>query len=228
MRRNFRCLKTLIAVSSLSTLLTFSEASAVAQDSAVPTDQTIANQNADQNAGNQNLQQMTVTGYIVPHVGEGAQPVLNLGQEYIAKQGVQTVSDLLQRLPQNVGGFTPGVSAGSSFSPGSSAVSLYGLGPSHTLVLIDGFRQTLPPFPQNGYQPFVDLNSIPLAAVDSIDIEKDGASATYGSDAIAGVVNVRLKDSYEGGDVRFYYGISQRDDDEVFHVQALRGELSAD
>jgi iron complex outermembrane receptor protein len=56
--------------------------------------------------------------------------------------------------------------------------------------------------PQNGTESFVDLNSIPLAAVDRIEILKDGASATYGSDAIAGVVNVILKDEYDGADIR--------------------------
>jgi outer membrane receptor protein involved in Fe transport len=66
-----------------------------------------------------------------------------------------------------------------SFSPGASAANLRGLGVNSTLVLIDGHRQVPYPFPQNGTESFVDLNSIPLAAVDRIEILKDGASATY-------------------------------------------------
>jgi iron complex outermembrane recepter protein len=173
--------------------------------------------------GGGELQQITVTGYIAPRVGDGTQPVLTLDRDFMQKQGEQTVSDVLQRLPQNVGSFTPLVNAGASFSPGGSEVNLYGLGFGTTLVLIDGYRQTLFPFPQNGFEPFVDLNTIPLAAVDRIEILKDGASSLYGSDAIAGVVNIILKDEYNGADISYHFGISQRDDFVENHVQLVAG-----
>jgi iron complex outermembrane recepter protein len=173
--------------------------------------------------GGGELQQITVTGYIAPRVGDGTQPVLTLDRDFMQKQGEQTVSDVLQRLPQNVGAFTPLVNAGASFSPGGSEVNLYGLGFGTTLVLIDGYRQTIFPFPQNGFEPFVDLNSIPLAAVDRIEILKDGASSLYGSDAIAGVVNIILKDEYNGADISYHFGISQRDDFVENHVQLVAG-----
>ncbi len=169
------------------------------------------------------LQQITVTGYIIPRVGAGTQPVTTLDRDFISKRGDQTVSDVLQRLPENVGNFTPTVNAGASFSPAGSSISLQGLGPQSTLVLIDGHRQAIFPFPQNGFQPFVDLNTIPLAAVDRIEFLKDGASAVYGSDAIAGVINVILKSEYSGGDINSYFGISQRGDYETFHQQATFG-----
>jgi iron complex outermembrane receptor protein len=169
------------------------------------------------------LQQITVTGYVIPHVGDGAQPVTTLDRDFIEKQGDQTVSDVILRLPENVGSFSPFVNAGASFSPGGSGVSLQGLGTTSTLVLIDGHRQTAFPFPQNGFIPFVDINTIPLAAVDRIEVLKDGASAVYGSDAIAGVINVILKDEYSGADIWTYYGISQRGDDETVHQQATFG-----
>jgi iron complex outermembrane recepter protein len=174
-------------------------------------------------AGGGELQQITVTGYIAPRIGDGTQPVLTLDRDFMQKQGEQTVSDVIQRLPQNVGSFTPLVNAGASFSPGGSEVNLYGLGFGTTLVLIDGYRQTIFPFPQNGFEPFVDLNSIPLAAVDRIEILKDGASSLYGSDAIAGVVNVILKDEYNGADISYHFGISQRDDYLENHVQLVAG-----
>ena len=69
----------------------------------------------------------------------------------------------------------------------------------------------------------MDLNSIPFAAVDRIEVLKDGASALYGSDAIAGVVNVILKNEYQGAGISTYYGVSQRGDDEVWHVQLTPG-----
>jgi iron complex outermembrane recepter protein len=169
------------------------------------------------------LQTITVTGYVVPRVGEGPQPVVTLDQNFISRQGDQTVSEVISRLPQNSQGFTPLVNPGASFSPSASEVNLYGLGTSSTLVLIDGKRQTIFPFPQNGFQGFTDLNSIPLAAVDRIEVLKDGASSIYGSDAIAGVVNVILKDDYNGADIKAYYGISQRGDDETYHVQLTGG-----
>ena len=169
------------------------------------------------------LQTVTVTGYIVPRVGEGTQPVATIDQTFIENQGDQTVSDVLQKLPQNQGSFTPIVNAGNSFSPAGSSASLYGLGFNTTLVLIDGYRQTIFPLPQSGFIPFVDLNTIPVAAVDRIEILKDGASSLYGSDAIAGVINVVWKDEYNGADIKYYYGISQRGDYEENHVSLTAG-----
>ncbi|MFY9984734.1 MAG: TonB-dependent receptor, partial [Chthoniobacterales bacterium] len=165
----------------------------------------------------------TVTGYIVPRVGEGTQPVATIDQTFIENQGDQTVSDVIQKLPQNVGAFTQTVNSGNTFSPGGSAANLYGVGTNSTLVLIDGFRQTNAPFPQSGFSPFTDLNTIPLAAVDRIEVLKDGASSIYGSDAIAGVINVIMKDDYNGADIKYHFGISQRGDYEEDHVQLTAG-----
>lgn len=169
------------------------------------------------------LQRMVVTGYVVPRIGVGPQPVVTLDQDFMDRQGDQTVSEVLLRIPQNVGSFTPAVNAGASFSPGASAVNLRGLGVNSTLVLIDGHRQVPFPFPQNGTESFVDLNSIPLAAVDRFEILKDGASATYGSDAIAGVVNIILKDEYDGADIRSYFGTSQRGDATTYRTSLVGG-----
>jgi iron complex outermembrane recepter protein len=191
----------------------------VAPASASPTpasDQSTAQQSGE-------LQQVTVTGYLVPRIGDGPQPVVTLDQEFIKDQGDQTVADVLQRLPQNDSSFSPAVNAGQSFSPAASNVNLRGLGTAETLVLVDGHRVAPFPFPQNGTESFVDLNSYPLAAVDRLEILKDGGSATYGSDAVAGVVNILLKDEYEGADLFFHYGVSQRDDYAVYHVSAVSG-----
>ncbi|MBV8280150.1 MAG: TonB-dependent receptor [Verrucomicrobia bacterium] len=169
------------------------------------------------------LQQVTVTGYITPRVGDGPQPVLTLDQDFIQKQGDQTVADVLLRLPENLNSFTPQYNAGENYSAGASDANLRGLGADATLVLVDGQRQVAFPFPQNQTISFADLNSIPLAAVDRIEVLKDGAGATYGSDAIAGVINIILKDSYQGADLKFYYGISQRGDFEQYHASLVGG-----
>jgi iron complex outermembrane receptor protein len=183
----------------------------------------VSDQTATQPASGGELQKITVTGYIVPRVGDGPQPVITIDRDYIQQHGDQTLSEVLQRLPQNVAAFTPSVGPGNTFSPGAAEVNLYGLGTNSTLVLIDGKRQTTFPFPQNGFQSFIDLNSIPLAAIDRVEVLKDSASSIYGSDAIAGVVNVILKKDYTGGDINAYYGISSRGDDEVYHVQLSGG-----
>ena len=94
-------------------------------------------------------------------------------------------------MPQNSGPtFTE--NQNDSLAAGGAAVALRGLGPDATLVLVNGRRVAPYPFAQGGITAFVDLNSLPLAAVQQIDILRDGASAIYGTDAIAGVVNVRF------------------------------------
>jgi iron complex outermembrane recepter protein len=172
------------------------------------------------------LQQITVTGYIIPHVGDGPQPVVSYDRDYIQKSGNQTVTDVILNLPSAVGNFAPNTTSGFGFSPGAASVSLKGLPPNDTLVLVDGRRMPAAPFNQvsvNSVISFVDLNTIPLAAVDRIEVLNDGGSATYGTDAIAGVVNVILKDEYNGADISNYYGISQRGDDETYHGSLVGG-----
>ena len=137
---------------------------------------------------------------------EGPQSVVVYDRKKIGQIGARTVTEVLKRLPQNTAGFTEGVNTGVSFSPGASAASLRGLGVSSTLVLINGRRIAPFPLPQNGTDAFADLNSIPIAAVERIEILKESASAVYGSDAIAGVVNIILRENYSGGEIESEIG----------------------
>ncbi len=176
--------------------------------------------------GGGELQQVIVTGYLIPRIGQGPQSVTSYDQNYIRDTGYQNVTDVLQNLPGATGNFNPTVTSGFSFSPASASIALKGLPPNDTLVLVDGLRMPSFPFPQfavGGQFNFVDINSIPLAAVDRIEILNDGGSATYGTDAVAGVVNFILKDLYQGADLQNYYGISQRGDFEVYHGQLVAG-----
>ena len=176
--------------------------------------------------GGGELQQVTVTGYIIPRVGNGAQPVTTYDRDFISKLASQTTSDFLQTLPGAEGNFNPGTTTGTSFSPASASIALKGLPPTDTLTLVDGLRFPDFPFPQESLQgafSFVDLNSIPLSAIDRVEILNDGGSATYGTDAIAGVVNLITKHDYTGGDISNYYGISQRGDDETYRGYAVGG-----
>jgi iron complex outermembrane receptor protein len=174
--------------------------------------------------GGGELEQVTVTGYLIPRIGEGPQPVETLNQDFIQKQAYQTVNDVLNNYPgglsvQNTQTFT-----GNSNSEGGSTFSLKSLPPDSTLILIDGFRFPFYAISINqGTIPYVDINSIPLAAIDRIEILKDGGSATYGDDAIAGVVNIITKDEYNGADIINFFGISQRGDLATYQLQMTGG-----
>ena len=220
----FRRDRLILVLLGLATTIFGAESSLRGQQPTIsPTPSAVATPTPQSSPTSTQFQRILVTGYVVPKIGLGPAPVVTLDQNFIAQQGDQTLSDVIQRLPQNVAGFTPLVNAGGNFSPGSSAANLRGLGINSTLVLIDGLRQVPSPFPQTETQSFVDLNSIPLAAVDRIDILKDGASARYGSDAIAGVVNIILKDEYNGADITTYFGTSQSGDATIYQATLVSG-----
>lgn len=150
------------------------------------------------------LPAVVITGSMIPTVdaNQSVSPILVLDAKQIEKAGVGTVSEVLLKIPQNNSGtFNEGFLGGNSFSKGSSSVSLRGLGPNATLILLNGRRLAGYGFAQNITDSFVDLNSIPLAAVERIEVLKDGASALYGSDAIAGVINIILKKEFSGVEV---------------------------
>jgi iron complex outermembrane receptor protein len=172
--------------------------------------------------GGGELGKITVTGYIIPRIGDGPQPVETLTQDFIQKQGDQNLNDILNRYPGGLSIQNTLTSPANTTSPASSFYGLRGL-VGATLVLVDGYRFPNYPIPNSNLQTFIDINSIPLAATDRIEILKDGGSATYGSDAVAGVVNVITKDEYNGADITNYFGISQRGDFEVYHGSFTAG-----
>src|ERR1700730_11451335 len=169
------------------------------------------------------LERITVTGYLIPRIGEGPQPVLTLDRDFIQKQGTQSVSDVIQRLTGTPSSFTQNFATGNNGTPGAHAPRLRGLPIEATLTLVDGLRWPTHAIPYNQTNAAIDINSIPLAAIDRIEVLKDGGSATYGSDAVAGVINLVIKDNYEGADLTSYFGISQRGDAEVFHDSFVAG-----
>ena len=159
----------------------------------------------------QQLERVEITGSNIRRTDvETIQPIATITRQDIERSGRSTVAELLRNLPvASAGSFGEGLGAGNSFSPGTSAISLRGLGPNTTLVLINGRRVANYPFAQSLDDAFADLNSIPIGAVERIDILKSGASAIYGSDAIAGVVNVILRNDFRGLDVTGRTGTTQ-------------------
>jgi iron complex outermembrane recepter protein len=126
-------------------------------------------------------------------------PVDIITRAEIERSGKQTAAEVIRAIPQNTGSLDE--KAVNSFAPGSAGISLRGLGQKATLVLINGRRVAGYGLAQNIQESFVDLNSIPASAIERIEILKDGASAIYGSDAIAGVINVILRKDFRGGEL---------------------------
>src|SRR5471032_1397814 len=144
---------------------------------------------------------VVVTGSRIPRASlEGPSAVTVITGEDITKQGYKNVFDALSNLTQNTG-MTQGADYGNTFTPAANTISLRGLGPNHTLILVNGRRVADYPVAYDGAVNFVNLANIPSALVDRIEILNGGASDVYGSDAIAGVVNVILKKKAEGFDL---------------------------
>jgi iron complex outermembrane receptor protein len=147
-----------------------------------------------------------VTGSRIKGTEEAALPVQVIGREEIERSGVTSSEQLLQSVSAALQGNNNVVAASGSgvTSGGVSGVSLRGLGSQRTLVLINGRRVAGGGTPTDSTT--VDVNNIPLSAIDHVEVLKDGASALYGSDAIAGVVNFILSENYEGASATGYFG----------------------
>ncbi len=144
------------------------------------------------------VQRVEITGSNIRRAqAETASPVQTLNRADIEKSGKTTVAELLQTLAVDNQGSVP-TTFGNGFASGASGISLRGLGAASTLVLLNGRRIAPYGLADDGQKVFADLNIIPSEAIERVEILKDGASAIYGSDAIAGVVNVILRRDFQG------------------------------
>jgi len=153
-------------------------------------------------------QRVEITGSSIKRIdGETALPVQVIDRKAIERSGAVNVEQLLQTVTAvaSSGGLTASSASGAT-TGGISAISLRGLTSIRTLVLINGRRIAPYGIGFTGDSVSVDVNSIPLAAIDRIEILKDGASAVYGSDAVAGVVNFILRNDYKGGELSLTAG----------------------
>jgi iron complex outermembrane receptor protein len=151
-------------------------------------------------------QRVEVTGSRIKRTDtETAAPVQILSREDIERTGKSSIQEVLRGLSGDGQGSIP-TSFTNGFAAGSASVSLRGLGVNSTLVLINGRRMAPYGLADDGLRNFVDLNTIPLEAVDRVEVLKDGASAIYGADAVGGVVNIILRKSYKGGSIGASYG----------------------
>ena len=173
------------------------------------------------------LQTVQVTGSRIPRAQvEGPAPITLVTAEDIRAAGFTSVPDVLQSLTQNGGETQSQQSAGGAdFSPGAQQVDLRGLGPNHTLVLVNGRRIADFPLPFGGRSNFTDISSIPLGMIDRIEVLTGSASAIYGSDAISGVVNFILKKQADGTTIDYRYGWTEHGGGES-HVLNLSSGFS--
>ncbi|MGO1070398.1 TonB-dependent receptor domain-containing protein [Lysobacter sp. CA199] len=165
------------------------------------------------------LDTVHVTGSRIKRAGlESSLPLTLITQEQIRASGHQTLFDVLRLMPGMSGHHPRNIASegGNSQVPTAAAASasLYSLGPRATLFLVDGRRIANYGLVSTDMGALTDLNGIPLSMVDHIEIARGGASAIYGADAMAGVVNIILKKDYRGVEVGGSYGVSQRGDAE--------------
>lgn len=180
-------------------------------------------------ADESSLTEVVVTGTrIATRDYSSPSPIVTVGADALKNTSEISIEQALSQLPQ----FHPGsnqfnqasnVQATAASSPGIATVNLRGLGPNRNLVLIDGRRAQ----PADASLA-VDVNTIPTAALESVEVVTGGAGATYGADALAGVVNFKLKHRFEGAEFDAQYGETGRGDDKNEHVSALIGANMAD
>jgi iron complex outermembrane receptor protein len=174
----------------------------------------IANENAVEE-----IERISVTGSRINRTDiETASPVTVISSDFISKSGYTSVQEVLSMQPA-----AAGMSLGSTSNNGSggtATVNLRGMGVQRTLVLLNGRRMVSS---GTGADSSVDLNTIPVSMIQSIEILKDGASAVYGSDAIAGVVNIITKKDYSGTEISADGSITDKGDGESGGFSILHG-----
>jgi iron complex outermembrane receptor protein len=176
------------------------------------------------------LDTIVVTGsYIRRTNAESPSPVTTIDADQIEKSGLNSIADVIRSVSADNSGTLSQAFSG-AMAGGADGVALRGLTVDATLVLVDGHRMANYPLADDGQRQFVDIDSLPMAIVDRVEVLKDGASAIYGSDAIAGVVNVILKKTFTGVDVSATAGSTDRGDglSQRFAATYGTGDLDAD
>lgn len=176
------------------------------------------------------LQEIVVTGSMIKRTDiETPSPVQVISNVDMQQMGYTNVSDVLRNLSA-AGQGSLSQSFGQAFASGAQGVALRGLTVGDTLVLIDGKRMVSYPISDDNQRQFTDISAIPFNAIERVEVLKDGASAIYGADAIAGVVNIILKKSVTGTEITAEGGTSKYGDGTTEHLAAITGmgDLDAD
>ena len=168
----------------------------------------------------QAMEQMVVTGSRIPRADLVANsPVSVVSGQELTLSGTVNVEQLLNTLPQVVPSLT---NTSNNPGDGSATIDLRGLGTQRTLVLVNG-RRWIPVDTNSANTVTVDINTIPSSLIERVEVVSGGASAVYGSDAIAGVVNFILKDDFEGLELNSTFGITDEGDSETWDINLTAG-----
>jgi outer membrane receptor protein involved in Fe transport len=177
--------------------------------SAPSADQQNASDNTSAKKKSVTLQKVMVTGSLIPRVDvEGSAPVVTISGAQIKQEGFTTVYELMNSITQT--GVAQTAPSWGSSSVNARQLNLRNLGSGRSLLLVDGHRVSDYPQASGASTNFQNYNNIPTGMIDRIEILATGASSLYGSDAVAGVVNIILKKDYQGDDVQFTLGSSTR------------------
>lgn len=166
-------------------------------------------------------EELVVTGSRLPRAElTTAAPVTVITRQQLEATGRVTIGDILQQIPEQSNAINTQFNNGGD---GSTRINLRGLGAVRTLVLVNGRRHVAG---GTGANASVDLNSIPVAAIQRIEVLKDGGSAIYGSDAISGVVNIITRKDFSGTDLSMQSGVSQRGDGFLYDMSMTTGQVT--
>src|ERR1700733_9297973 len=169
------------------------------------------------------LQTVTITGSLLKRVDtETPSPVQVITSEDLKDSGYTNLSDVLRNLSANGAGALS-QSFGQAFASGGSGVALRGLTVGGTLTLIDGQRMVAYPLSDDNQRSFVDVSAIPFNAIENVEVLKDSGSTEYGADAIAGVVNIKLKKTFVGAEITAEGGTSYKRDGTGYHFACIFG-----
>jgi iron complex outermembrane receptor protein len=172
----------------------------------------------------QKVEKIEVTGSNIKRVDvETASPVQIITQDDLRRSGATTVAEALRDLPLANAGSLNDLATSASFAIGSSSISLRGLGAQATLVLLNGRRLASYGLSNGGQIQFVNLDTLPLAAIERIEILKDGASAIYGSEAMAGVINIILRKDFRGAEVGGSFSSREDNEHQVWRANGTVG-----
>jgi iron complex outermembrane recepter protein len=175
--------------------------------------------------------EIVITGSLIRRTDtETVSPVTILTAESLDQRGINTAAEAVQRVSaNNAGTIAAGWNTGFNFASGANAPSLRGLTVQNTLSIFDGLRMAPFPLADDGQRNFVDISTIPNAIIDRIEILRDGASSTYGADAIAGVINIITKRQIEGLHLNGSVGVSQREDagEQRFDITFGHGDIAS-
>ena len=193
------------------------------------TEQSVQNhsERLEDNLGRQkDIGEVVITGTHIRGSQDTAAPTLVISREDIGRTGYSSLQDVFRALPQNLGEISGAATFGDNLSAiaGSNAqqvegISLRGLGPEATLVLLNGQRR-----PGNENGRIVDISAIPLSVIERVEVVTGGASAVYGSDAVAGVVNLVTRSDFDGAESQVYYGAPSHPGGGRFQLSQMFGK----